>query len=166
MCIGAIEGREFTSEDIIRNGIKALSGRMDCGYAKGINAYNAWIEAIEDESNFSVGGNYTLLFEKMLCQNDAIACLSDGRNCASLYFGKLAEKDAGRCSDYKKISGLFRKCSGTIMEMQSLYNPDSGQDMDGMLKKLADKETRKKTCELIKAAQKADLEALEIMKSL
>ncbi len=166
MCIGAIEGRKFTSEDIIRNGIKALSGRMDCGYAKGINAYNAWIEAIEDESNFSVGGNYTLLFEKMLCQNDAIACLSDGRNCASLYFGKLAEKDAGRCSDYKKISGLFRKCSGTIMEMQSLYNPDSGQDMDGMLKKLADKETRKKTCELIKAAQKADLEALEIMKSL
>lgn len=166
MCIGAIESEEFTSKDIIRNAVNALSGRMDCGYAKGISAYNAWREALEDERNFSVGGNYTLLFEKMLCQNDAMACLSDGRNCASIYFEKLAEKDAGRYDNYKKISELFRKCSDIILEMQSLYKLDSEQGMDVMLKKFADKEIRKKTCELIKSAQKADSEALKIMQSL
>lgn len=165
MCIGAVDGEKFTQEDIIANAIKALSGRMDCGYAKGIEAYDAWREALEDESNFSVNGNYTLLFEKMLCQSDAMNCLADGRNNASLYFEELAGANDSRKNNYKKVSELFRKCSNTILEMQTLYNIGEA-GMDGMLKKLADKEIRKKTCELIKIAQSADKEALEIMKTL
>lgn len=142
-----------------------MSERTDCGYAKGIKAYDAWREALEDESNFSVNGNYTLLFEKMLCQGDAMNCLADGRNNASLYFEELAGTAGSRQDSYKKVSGLFRKCSNTILEMQALYNINEA-GMDGMLKRLADKEIRKKTCELIKIAQKADKEALEIMKTL
>lgn len=165
MCLGALDGDKYTTADIIANAVKALSGRTDCGYAKGIKAYDAWKEAFSDESNFSVDGNYTLLFEKMLCQNDAMTCLADGRNCASLYFEELAEEDSSRYNDYSKISGLFRKCSDTILEMQSLYNIGNA-GMDDMLKKLADKETRKKTCSLVDIAKKADAEALTLMEKL
>lgn len=166
MCIGAIEGEKFTREDIIVNAIKALSGRTDCGYAKGIEAYDAWENALCNENSFDVNGNYTLLFEQMLCQSDAMNCIADGRNCAALYFEELVKTGGSRQESYKKTADMFRKCSDTILEMQALYNINNDTGMDGMLMKLADKETRKKTCELIKIAKKADKEALEIMKTL
>lgn len=166
MCLGAIEKDQYTTADIIANAVKALSGRMDCGYAKGIKAYDAWKEALSDESNFSVGGNYMLLFEKMLCQNDAVACLSDGRYCASLYFEELAGKDSSCHNDYLEISGLFRKCSDTILEMQNLLNDNGSASMDDMLKKLSDKEIRNKICLLIETAKKADSDALALMEKL
>lgn len=169
MCIGALEEDRYMAPDIITNAIKALKGRIDSGYAKGIKAYDAWKEALCDESNFSVDGNYTLLFEKMLCQNDAMTCLADGRNCAYIFFKELAETDNSHYSDYLKISELFRKCSSTILEMQALY-ADNGnidmENMDGMLKKFADREIREKTCRLIDIAKKADSEALGLMEKL
>ena len=166
MCLGAIEKDQYTPADVIANAVKALSGRIDCGYAKGVKAYDAWKEAISDESNFSVDGNYMLLFEKMLCQNDAVSCLSDGRYCASLYFEELAKADSSLQNDYLEISGLFRKCSDTILEMQNLYNDNGNTSMDDMLKKFADKEIRDKICVLIEKAKKADTEALALMEKL
>ncbi|MCI9080355.1 MAG: helix-turn-helix transcriptional regulator [Lachnospiraceae bacterium] len=166
MCLGAIEKDKYTTADIIANAVKALSGRMDCGYAKGIKAYDAWKKAISDENNFSVNSNYMLLFEKMLCQNDAMSCIADGRNCASLYFKELAGADSPCRNSYLEISELFRKCSSTIVEMQNLYNGNGNASMDDMLKNLADKEIRDKTCVLIETAKKADTEALGIMEKL
>lgn len=163
MCMGAISGEKYTTEEIIINAINALEGRVDCGYSKGVSAYEAWKKALENEKDFVVGDNYTCLFEKMLCQIDAMSCLIEGRSCAAAFFNERA-KCVSDGADYKKIAVCFTKCVNAIKEMWSLYGDIS--DMDGMMKKLANDEVRKKSCELIEYAAKEDIEALTAMRRL
>lgn len=162
MCIGALNGERFSEDTIIQNGIRALTGRSDSGYCKGISAYDGWISALSDEKSFAAGDNYSILFEKILCHIDAMNCLEDGRNSAAAYFRSLSDKDRSRCEKYRMTADAFARCGQTISEMRYLY----GKDMDEMLKNLADPNVRKQTCELCRRAKQADTEALSLMKEL
>ena len=162
MCIGALKGKRFSADTVIQNGIRALTGRLDSGYYKGISAYDAWINALSDEKNFATGGNYSILFEKMLCQIDAMNCLEDGRNNAAAYFRTLSESDVNRSETYRRIAEAFAECGKVIGEMRFLY----GCDMDKNLKNIADAALRKQTCDLCERAKQADTEALSLMKEL
>lgn len=157
MCMGAIKGASLSTEEIIANAVKALQGRTDCGYSKGVNAYGAWKEALKE--------NYTSLFEQMLCHNDAMQCLRDGRRCAASYFEELSAQNTQntqKSQEYHKIAEAFTECHKAIEEMEKLY----GSDMNEMPIKLADAQIKNKTCELIDVAAKADTKALELMTKL
>ena len=156
MCMGAVKGKSLSAEEIITNAVRTLSGRIDGHYSKGLMAYDAWKKALKEEKDYAVGENYSLLFEKMLCQSDAMSCLRDGRGSAASYFKELAKNDR----NYSLIGEQFSIIARAMEEMQQLY----GSDMDGMLKKLADPSVRSKTCELINLAAQADKTALELLK--
>ena len=162
MCMGALKGDRLSADTVIQNGIRALTGRLDSGYYKGIAAYDGWIKALSDEKSFAADGNYSVLFEKMLCQNDAMNCLEDGRSNAAVYFHALSDSDVNTSSKYHRIAEVFASCSKTIGEMRKLY----GDDLDEALKKMADPAVRKQTCELCERAKQADTEALALMKEL
>ena len=55
MCMGALSGGKADTQKILANAVKALDGRIDSGYSKGILAYDAWKKALETESDFAVG---------------------------------------------------------------------------------------------------------------
>ena len=160
MCMGAIVGEKITAKEIILNGVSVLKGREEFGYSKGIKAYEAWKNALSNEKEFMVNCNYSLLFEKMLCQLDAMTCLLDGRNSAVSFFRALSEAEKNG-KEYKRIADAFEKCVKSIREMNALFADSSG--MDGMLKKLASSDVRKRACEIIDTAAEADAEALELM---
>ena len=162
MCMGALKGDRLSADTVIQNGIRALTGRLDSGYYKGISAYDGWIKALSDEKGFAAAGNYSVLFEKMLCHNDAMNCLEDGRSNAAAYFRTLSGSDISRSEKYNRIAEAFSKCSKEIGEMRKLYDGD----MDESLKNLADPVLRKQTCELCERARQADMEALALMKEL
>lgn len=61
-------------------------------FAKGIYAYDAWKNAILNESNFCKNALLPILAERMMCHGDAMDCLADGRNNAAIYFKKLSEE--------------------------------------------------------------------------
>ena len=151
-----MKGERFTADTVIQNGIRALTGRSDSGYSKGVLAYDAWINALSDEKSFAAGDNYSVLFEKMLCQNDAMNCLEDGRSSAAAYFRGLSKSDENRKEKYSRIADAFERCSHVIREMRELYGND-------MVKKLADPDVRKQTCELCERAKQADEEALSLL---
>lgn len=163
MCMGAISGDKLGTEDIIANAVKALTGREEYSYSKGIMAYDAWKCALQKDKEFAVDGNYSLLFEQMLCQMDAMTCITDGRSSAAHFFRELS-KAAENADLYQRTADAFEKCAKTVESMWGLFGDTS--DMDGMLKKLADKEVREKICELIEIAKKADAEALALMESI
>ena len=106
--------------------------------------------------------NLFVLFEKMLCQMDAMSCITDGRTNAARYFSKLAETDVMKQAEYNEIAEAFTKCAKTIEKMWSLFGDTS--DMEGMLTKLADKSVRVEVCKLIDIARTADGKALELIK--
>ena len=66
--------------------------REDGSYRTGIAGFSAWASMLCDDSAFPVI-NDAILFERMLCQDDATTCLIDGRGCAAEYFKKLAESE-------------------------------------------------------------------------
>lgn len=162
MCMGAVKGEQLSADAVIQNGIRALTGRMDSDYYKGIAAYDGWKNALSDEKSFAVNGNYSLLFEKMLCQIDAMNCLEDGRNCAAAYFRALSDADTDRSTVYRSIAEAFTQCRQVIGDMRQLF----GNDMDEMLKNLADPTVRNQTCVLIDRAKQADTEALSLMNEI
>ncbi len=169
MCISSECEEKVSEKDILKNAIQALGGRKQYSYCKGVQAYDAWAEMLKDNSNFSEGDNFSVLFHKMLCQNDAMISLIDGRGCAAEYFKRLAEKDLSEDADsnkenYTKLAQLFSQVKDVICRMQELIG--SWEDTEGMLANLADAKIREKICEYIKHAKAYDEKALEVLRNM
>lgn len=164
MCMGAIEGEKISNDDIIANGVKVLTGRKEYGYCKGIDAYDAWSNALLNDKEFMVGDNLFVLFDKMLCQMDAMSCIIDGRGNGAKFFRKLAETWGINKDMCNGIADAFAKCAKAAEQMRGLFGDTS--DMEGMLKRLADKSVRDEVCILIEKAKVFDSEALAMMNSI
>lgn len=164
MCMGAIQGEKISHAEIIANAVKVLTGRKEYSYSKGIDAYDAWKKALMNNSDFSVSDNLFVLFEKMLCQMDAMSCIADGRTNAAKYFRNLANESTSDKETCLHIAKAFSKCGETAEQMRELFG--NQDDMEGMLKKLADESVRNEVCKLIDVAKNADREALTLMKKL
>lgn len=164
MCMGAVVKEKLTTGQIMENAIAALDGRTDRCYAKGIKAYDAWKKALQEEHGGTAEENYSFLYEKLLCHNDAMNCLTDGRRCAAAFFQEEAKRSPEHCDEYRKIAKKFNRCVKVVEMMRALYGEEA--DTDGMLKVFTDPDIRKKTCELIECARKADAEALAMMKNM
>ena len=95
-----------------------MTGRVDGPYRKGVAGYDAWAKMLSEDSAFS-GESESLLFEKMLCQDDATTCLIDGRGGAAEYFKRLAEKTVREqaCEYIKQIKLLEERCLGSLKEL-------------------------------------------------
>ena len=164
MCMGPIQGERMSVEQILKNAVKALTGREDANYSKGINAYSAWKKSLLVEKNFRVEDNYSLLFEKLLCHTDAMNCLTDGRKNAAIFMRELAQTDAERKVLYEKAASSFERVVKAVNQIQRLCG--DWVDTDGMLKNLAKEEVRKQSAILIDEAEKADREALDALNLL
>lgn len=164
MCMGPIQGERMSVEQILKNAVKALTGREDANYSKGINAYSAWKRSLLVEKNFRVEDNYSLLFEKLLCHTDAMNCLTDGRKNAAIFMRELAQTDAERKVLYEKAASSFERVVKAVNQIQRLCG--DWVDTDGMLKNLAKEEVRKQSAILIDEAEKADREALDALNLL
>ncbi|MBP3339715.1 MAG: helix-turn-helix transcriptional regulator [Lachnospiraceae bacterium] len=164
MCMGAVQREKITDAEIISNAVKVLTGRKEYSYCKGTQAYDAWKNALQQNDEFTVTDNLFVLFEKMLCQMDAMTCITDGRSNAAKYFRKLAETDKTNKEKYIQIADAFTKCASTVEKMWGLFGETS--NMEGMLERLADKSVRDEVCKLIDMSEKSDSEALAIMETI
>lgn len=161
MCVGPIITEQITEEQIIKYAISAMTGRKEFGYYKGVWAYQAWSSMLENNKNFDSRDTDSRLFEKLLCQNDAMTCLIDGRGNAAVYFDKLAKQETQNNEKYKQIAESFSKTKEIVCKMQRLFG--GWEDVDGMLRRLADENVRKKACKYIEQARLFDEQSLKLL---
>lgn len=162
MCMGPINAEEMTPKEILGQAVKALEGRMEHSYAKGILAYDAWHKMLLEESHFA-STVYDSLFSKLLVQNDATQCLMDGRNQGAKFLSELAAKQmAGDNAKLELAASHFQKVSAYAEEMSGLIGDWS--DMDAMLRHLADRNVREQLAQLILHAKEEDEAALQCLK--
>ncbi len=168
MCICDSCEEKIANEYVLKNAVQALNGRKQYEYCKGVQAYDAWAKMLGDNSNFSGGDNFSVLFHKMLCQNDAMVSLIDGRGCASAYFKRMSEDDALTkveiIGKYKELSTLFSEVKEMACRMQELIG--GWEDTESMLANLANANIREKICKYIAKAKAADEKALDLLTSL
>lgn len=149
---------------ILNNAIDAMTGRK-CGvYAKGLLAYEAWIKAVADDSDFSEDMIMPLLAERLFTHDDAIDCIADGRYNAAKFMKKAAEQ-------YPEQRALFEKASTYFMEISKvsakLYEVLGGWERgEKQMRNFARADVRKRTVQLIREAKEYDEKAFAIMKQL
>ncbi len=92
MCIGDVINEKMSLKDIISNAIKVSTGRSEGPYEKGVAGLQAWKKAILNDSEFSTHSTESSLHEKLMCHDDAMCCVMDGRSNASKFFWERAEQ--------------------------------------------------------------------------
>ena len=165
MCLGAVADKPCSDKEIIKMAADIMEPRNESVYAKGLNAYNAWKEMLLDEKWFENGAGFDYLFSKLLVQNDAMVCISDGRKWGSEYFKELSEHfseaENAKC---RKIAAHFQKVNSIAEEMMSLIGDWS--NMENMLDNLGNRSVREKIGKLIDTAKAEDTFAYEQIKLL
>ena len=155
MCLGPVISEPFTTEEIIRTAIRVMTPRTDGGYCKGIAGFSVWADMLSDESAFPTDGTDALLFEKMLCQDDAMTSIRDGRGCAAEYFKKL---------EMTELAGLFTKEKFLAENMWALF--DTCDESAPRHEKLADKVVREKACGYIRQIEVLERQSLSLLQKL
>ena len=165
MCIDAVTDKPCSDKEIIKMAADIMEPRNEGVYAKGLNAYDAWKEMLLDEKWFDNGAGFDYLFSKLLVQNDAMVCISDGRKWGAEYFKGLSEHFSGTESDKcREIAAHFQKVSSIAEEMMSLIG--NWSDMENMLNNLGNRAVREKIGKLIDTAKAEDTLAYEQIKLL
>jgi len=150
--------------DIVRNAIEVLSPRQDRVYAKGLMAYDAWKKSMQDDSEFPADLETKGLEDRLMCQDDAMNCLQDGRHNAAVFFKHAATQHPQHADACNAIAGHFEEVRAATMKMAQACGGWFGRG--DRPQRLADPETRRKICLLIDEAKAADEKALEKMKGL
>ncbi len=168
MCLGPVEGELLSVNEVIKTAVSVMTGRKDREYRKGVSGFAAWTKMLSDESAFS-GENESLLFEKMLCQDDATTCLIDGRGCAAKYFKMLSEKESELVAPevlakYKELAEIFEKEKHLAEQTWALLG--GWDNMEQRPAKLAEKEIREQACSYIKQIEAMEEKCLALLKEL
>ena len=163
MCLGGVQGEPARAEDVVKTALSVMTGRRDGAYRKGAAGLAAWARMLADDRAFSAD-NEALLFEKLLCQDDAVTCLTDGRGCAAAYFRRFSKRadgeDAGK---YRTLAELFEKERDLAEAVRALID---GGTAEQRMAKLADKAVRERACAYIRQMEALEEKCTAQMKTL
>lgn len=163
MSIGEETGNPIPLKTILERAILALEGRQFGKYAKGIAAYEAWKKVILDESQFSENMVIPLQAERLMCHDDGVDCVADGRKSACKYFRKIALQNPEQPL-IEKIAEQFGVSSTAAHKMFDTLG--GWQRGEAQMKAFMKSEIRQRLGELIDECKAADEKALTLMKEL
>lgn len=168
MCLGPVEREAYGCREIIKKAVTVMNPRKDGAYCKGVAGFFAWRRMLCEDSAFT-GENQPLLFEKMLCQDDATTCLIDGRGSAAEYFRRLVEDEKGEVDDvvlekYKTLANIFEKEKNVAEQTWALLG--DWEHMEQRPEKLSEKSVREQACKYTEEIEALEMQSLEILKGL
>jgi len=133
-------------------------------YAGGQLAYECWANSVGDDREFSDNAVLPLLYERIMCQNDAQVMISEGRSYGAGYLEGLAEENEKVAEQCKKAAGYFRKvaeCGFKMNEAKGGFMQD-----EESTKKFAEPKVRQQIVKLIHKAKDYEAKACELMKEI
>ncbi len=161
---GGADAEPFGVLEVLENAIEALEGRMCGSYAKGICAYGAWKSALLRDAEFPKDAVMPILVERMMCQGDAMDCLSDGRHNAAVYLREL-ESRFPVWTDL--LEAAAKEFDGVVARVWEMVNLLGGWERgEAQMRRLAEPEVRRKLAGLIDQMQRHDERALECMRKV
>ncbi|MBE5962084.1 MAG: helix-turn-helix transcriptional regulator [Lachnospiraceae bacterium] len=162
----ALAEKRISFKEVIENAIEVMSPRVVEGFAKGGMGFDAWKAALLKEEDIPKKSQTVLpiMVEQMMCQGDAMDCITDGRQSAARYFKKMAEQTEEYSRELLQIATQFHK----VEEIgERMYATLGGAARDEkQIRMLADPETRGMMTDLIEQAKKEDDKALALLKEL
>lgn len=133
-------------------------------YAGGQRAYELWAKCIADDKEFSKDTVIPLLFERLMCQNDAQTMVGEGRSYAACFLewiGREREELAGQC---KQAAQYFRRAAECTFHMNDCKGGFM-QDEEAV-RRFAEPEIRKRIVRLIEQARDYEARAAALVKDI
>jgi AraC-like DNA-binding protein len=133
-------------------------------YAGGQLAYDYWAKCIGDDKEFPKGAILPILYERLVCQNDAEAMLGEGRYYAAAYLEQVA----------KDLPEVEKKCllAAQFFRRAAELGPKMSQVMGGYTQDeerincFAKSETRRELVGLIHKAKEFEAEAIKVIREI
>ncbi|NLT15137.1 MAG: helix-turn-helix transcriptional regulator, partial [Clostridiales bacterium] len=163
MSYGEVTGERYTVKTVAQNAIEVMTPRRHGVFVKAGLAYDAWKKALLDESQFGKDMAGALLVERLMCQGDAMDCLSDGRKNAYLYFKKLADENPAQPLLGQIAEQFAASATGAHRMYETLGGWERGEKQ---MRALATREVRVQIGRLIDACKAADEKALGLLQEL
>lgn len=130
-------------------------------YAGGQRAYECWANAIADDREFPKSAILPHLFERLVCQNDALTMICEGRSYAACFLEWVAKENEAAAKLCSKAAEYFRKVSECGFQMFEI-NGGCMQDEESV-KRFASPETRRQLVPLIRKAKDYEAKAVEAL---
>lgn len=133
-------------------------------YAGGQKAYDCWAEAIADDKEFPDKAILPILYERIVCQNDAQDMVGEGRSYAACYLEKAAKENPQSEKLCKKAAEYFRKAAEATFKMNEFKG--GYVQTEEVVRRFAEPEIRKQIVALIYKAKENEAKACELMNEI
>lgn len=164
LSIGEERGMVTGLKELLENAVTILSKERIGSYAGGQAAFDAWAGSIADESQFPKGAVLPLLFERLMCQNDAMTMIGEGRSYAACFMDWVGERNPGVRDECRKAASCFRKEFAAVKKMADRLG--GWMQSEQQARKLAEPAARKEIAGLVMKAKQYDSEACGLIKGI
>lgn len=173
MSVGENEHHMISQKDIIENAIDIMTKEHLVSQshdgnknqlAGGQRAYDKWVEAISDDSEFGENTIIPILIERLVCQGDAQTMVGEGRSYAAFFIewvGRTNENVAELCSQAAKQFRAAAQCSFDMAKVRGGFEQN-----EKTVKNFAKPKVRKDTAKLIMKAKEHEHKACELFKQI
>lgn len=172
MSIGEQNANRIDDYSILSNGYEIMKQNEPLTWADSNNvvacgqaAYDAWIEAITDESQFGRDIILPLLFERYMCQIDALTMVGEGRVYVSQFLKEMA-------FTYSEVHDLCMKASDYLYKAADICNNEMytylccDEQQEETVRRFGQQDVRKKLAEMIKRSKDYEAKSMEYIEKI
>jgi len=164
MSIGEECGEGSGLKEILHNAEAVMTNERVGNHAGGQAAFDAWASAILDDTQFPKDAILPLLFERLMCQQDAMVMIGEGRSYAGCFMEHVAGQYPELKNECTKAAGYFKAVLPLTNKMREYIG--GWQQGEAQARKLAERTVRKEIATLIAEAKKLDANACELLRSI
>ena len=174
IAVGERQEALASQKEILTNAIHILTtekvafydkeNKLLAEYAGGQLAYDYWARRIEDDKEFPKGAILPILYERLVCQNDAAVMLGEGRYYAAAYLEQVEREVPQLEKECKLAAQLLRRAAELGPKMSEVIG-GCIQDEE-RIRCFEKPETRKELAVLIHRAKGFEAEATKVIREI
>lgn len=150
-----------TYREAVQTALRAIATPRFRSHHAGLAAFRAWAGAIDSAWSDDLLGDEPEMRIRLMCHNDAIACLEDGRSAARAFMQEAAEVLTGHAEELTRVSDLYGEVvalAGKMVTAQGGFRGDAD-----VLPRFARREIRTELAGLIAEAAAIEEEIARIL---
>ena len=174
IAVGEKQEALASHKEILTNGIDILTkekvvfydedGKPEAEYAGGQKAYDCWAGSIEDDREFSEDAIIPLLYERIVCQNDAAVMLGEGRYYAAAYLEQVGRELEAVTKECSLAAQYLRRAAELGPKMSEIIG--GYEQNEENIRSFAKPAVRKQLAALIRKAKEFEAEAVKVLQDI
>jgi hypothetical protein len=153
-----------TYREAMQTALRLITTPRFRSHHAGLAAYRAWREAITSDWVHEVLGDREEMRVRIMCHNDAIACLADGRAAAQDFAKEASRVLAGSATALTRVSDLYGEVAALASRMVAIQGGFRGDA--SVAARFAQIETRRELGAVIAQAERIEVQIAALLRGI